>query len=55
MNRKYTLDEIRAKNLLNEKKPQYPPAVFYIRRTPHLLEKYLDKKEMDKIIAECRP
>lgn len=52
MMKKYTVEEMRAKILLNEKKPQHPPAVYYIRRTPHLLEKYLNKNEANKILEK---
>ena len=53
--RNYTTDELRAVNMLNEKKQQHPPAVFYVRRNRQMLEKYLDKDEQEKILAKMRP
>ena len=29
--------------------------MFFIRRTPHLLDKYLDKVELNKAIDDARP
>ena len=53
--RKYSIDQWRAKRMLNEKKPQHPPTVFYIKRTPHLLEKYSKKEELEKVIDDSKP
>ena len=34
-----------ALNLLNKKKPQFPPDVYYIRRNPEMLTKFLEHQE----------
>lgn len=56
MNRKFTQEELRAKKILNQGYHQHPPpSTYFIRRSPHLLEKYMKKDEMDQIIRESSP
>ena len=33
--------KLQALSLLNKRKPQFPPDVYYIRRSPDLLSKFL--------------
>ena len=40
----------RALKLLNGKKPQHPPDIYFIRRQPDLLDKYLDQEEMQDLV-----
>ena len=41
----------RARSILNYRQPQHPPDIYYIRRTPDLLSKYLhDDDEMQKVV-----
>lgn len=40
----------RAKQLLNQKKPQHPPDIYFIRRNHKLLDKYLDPEEMKDLV-----
>ena len=40
---------------LNLGKPQHPPDIYFIRRNPQLLEKYLNPKEMEALINEASP
>ena len=35
----------KALSLLNKKKPQFPPDVYYIRRNPEVLSKFLDNQD----------
>ena len=42
----------RARDILNYQKPQHPPNIYFIRRKPQLMNKYLDPKEMDQIVQE---
>ena len=35
----------KALNFLNKKKPQFPPDVYYIRRNPEMLNKFLENSE----------
>ena len=34
----------KALSLLNKKKPQFPPDVYYIRRNPEVLNKFLENE-----------
>lgn len=43
----------RALNLLNHRKPEHPPDIYFIRRKPELLDKYLDQSEMDSLVKEA--
>lgn len=36
--------------MLNHREPQYPPDVYYIRRNPDLVKKYLDPGELEGLI-----
>jgi hypothetical protein len=45
----------RAKKILNYRKPEHPPDIYFIRRKPELLDKYLDHTEMNQIIKEAQP
>jgi hypothetical protein len=40
---------------LNYRKPEHPPDIYFIRRNPQLLDKYLDQEEMDALIKEAPP
>ena len=39
---------------LNYHKPQHPPDIYFIRRNPKFLKKYLDPIEMDGIIKDAK-
>lgn len=41
--------------LLNHRKPEHPPDIYFIRRNPKLLDKYLDPVEMDGLVREAAP
>ena len=43
----------RALGLLNHRKPEHPPDIYFIRRKPELLDKYLDQTEMDSLVKEA--
>ena len=43
----------RALTLLNHRKPEHPPDIYFIRRKPELLEKYLDKTEMETLVNDA--
>lgn len=45
----------RALKLLNKKKPEHPPDIYFIRRKPELLDKYLDQEEMHDLVREAPP
>jgi hypothetical protein len=45
----------RALKLLNHRKPEHPPDIYFIRRKPELLDKYLDNSEMDSLVKEVPP
>ena len=45
----------RAVRLLNLKKPQHPPDIYFIRRNVNLLEKYLDDHEMEDVVNNAPP
>lgn len=47
------MDRHRAVELLNHRKPEHPPDIYFIRRNPKLLDKYLDQREMDAIMKEA--
>ena len=49
----YSVARRRACNLLNYRKPEHPPDIYFIRRKPHMLDKYLDKQEMHSIINDA--
>jgi hypothetical protein len=38
---------------LNHRKPEHPPDIYFIRRKPELLDKYLDTQEMDTLVKEA--
>ena len=38
----YSVARGRAQKLLNYRKPEHPPDIYFIRRKPELLDKYLD-------------
>ena len=41
----------RARSILNYREPQHPPDIYYIRRTPDLLNRFLhDDEEMNKVV-----
>ena len=40
--------------MLNHRKPEHPPDIYYIRRNPKLLDKYLNKNEMDSLMKEVK-
>ena len=39
--------------MLNYKKPEHPPDIYFIRRKPELLDKYLDESEMNDLVKEA--
>ena len=41
----YSEARSKALHLLNNKKPQFPPDVYYIRRNPEVLKTFLNHKE----------
>ena len=43
------------KQKLFQQKPQHPPDIYFIRRNPQLLEKYLDEQEMEALIKDAPP
>lgn len=45
----------RALKLLNHKKPEHPPDIYFIRRQPEMMDKYLDQEEMEELIKEAPP
>ena len=45
----------KALHLLNYKLPQYPPDVFYIRRNPDMVKKYLNPNEYNTLIERAQP
>ena len=45
----------RAVQLLNHRKPEHPPDIYFIRRNPALLDRYLDNEEMDQLIKDAAP
>ena len=45
----------RALKLLNHRKPEHPPDIYFIRRKPELLDKYLDQQEMEMLVREAPP
>lgn len=45
---------MRAKKILNFHKPEYPPEIYYIRRTPALMDKYLrNKEELNQVVRDA--
>ena len=44
---------MRASKLLNYRKPEHPPDIYFIRRKPELLDKYLNNKEMELLIRDA--
>lgn len=47
------MDKQRAIQLLNHRKPEHPPDIYFIRRNPKLLDKYLNNNEMDTLMKEA--
>ena len=45
----------RAVQLLNHRKPEHPPDIYFIRRNPKLLDKYLNPVEMESLVKEAAP
>ena len=45
----------RAVELLNTRKPQHPPDIYYIRRDAKKLEHFLDQDNMRDLQADVRP
>jgi hypothetical protein len=45
----------RALRLLNRKRPEHPPDIYFIRRKPEMLNKYLDIEEMQDLVKEAPP
>ena len=44
----------KALELLNQRKPQFPPDVYYIRRSPRLLEKFVEnKRALNRMVLEA--
>ena len=43
----------RAIRMLNHKKPQHPPDIYFIRRNPDLFRMYRDPREFQKLKAEA--
>ena len=41
--------------MLNYKKPEHPPDIYFIRRNQELLNKFMDDREMNKLIKEANP
>ena len=39
--------------MLNQRKPEHPPDIYFIRRNPDLLDKYLDEKEMELLVKDA--
>ena len=48
-------DRARAMKLLNHRKPEHPPDIYFIRRNPEMLDKYLDEDEMESLIKDAAP
>ena len=44
-----------ALKLLNGRRPEHPPDIYFIRRKPELLDKYLDDEEMQDLVREAPP
>ena len=40
-------------HLLNHRKPEHPPDIYFIRRNQNMLERYLNQREMDGLIKEA--
>lgn len=40
--------------MLNYREPQHPPDVYFIRRNPEMVKKYLDPKEMQTLIQKAK-
>lgn len=51
----YSVARNRALKLLNTKRPEHPPDIYFIRRKPELLDKYLDNEEMQDLVKEAPP
>jgi len=45
----------RAVSLLNYKKPEHPPDIYFIRRNQALLNKFMDDDEMNKLVRDAAP
>lgn len=41
--------------MLNYKKPQHPPDIYFIRRNANFLERYIDKRAMESLKKEAAP
>lgn len=42
-------------HLLNHRKPEHPPDIYFIRRNQNMLERYLNQREMDGLIKDAQP
>ena len=38
---------------MNRRKPEHPPDIYFIRRKPEMLHKYLDNEEMHSIVSDA--
>jgi hypothetical protein len=41
--------------LLNHRKPEHPPDIYFIRRNPRLLEHYLNERQMQRVVDQAQP
>ena len=49
----YSSMKNKALSVLNTRKPQYPPDVYYIRRNPNVLQNYLkNRNTLDHMYTE---
>lgn len=45
----------RAKRILNQKPHEHPPDIYFIRRNPRMLSRFLDEDEMSQVVRKAAP
>lgn len=45
----------RAVKLLNSRKPEHPPDIYYIRRNEELFDRYIDQEAITALKNEATP
>lgn len=40
---------------MNYRRPEYPPDIYYIRRDPNLVKRYLNQRDFDELIERTQP
>ena len=52
---KFSIAKYKALKNLNSHQPQHPPEIYFIRRNEQYMSKFMDDKEMNKLVKRANP